>query len=99
MKAATLSLGYDREIFDNQDAHEALKYMFLTGEMQALIAGTVFLRDDLLGCLPEALFRVSEDYVIVSRVLAGNPNLRSQRHRFHGIYKKSVRQHTEQEDK
>ncbi|MGI6668028.1 MAG: glycosyltransferase [Acetivibrionales bacterium] len=75
-ESGELSLGYDREIFNNQDAHEVLKYMFLTGEMQALIAGTIFLRDDLFGCLPETLFRVSEDYVIVSRVLAGNPNLK-----------------------
>lgn len=75
-ESSKLSLGYDREIFNNLDAHKALKYMFLTGEMHTMIAGAVFLRDDLLRCLPESLFRVSEDYVIISRILAGHLNLK-----------------------
>lgn len=69
-----VSLGYDRMSFNNIENKELLKYIFLKGEMQAFNAGAVFKTNDILTSLPDEIFKVSEDYILLSRILSKNLN-------------------------
>lgn len=69
-----LSLGYDRGIFDGVTSIEVLKNIFLTGEMCVLNAGAIYTKENIEMSLPNEIFRVSEDYVMLARILAMNPN-------------------------
>lgn len=69
-----LSLGYDRSQFNNIKNEELLRNIFLTGEMYAFNAGAIYKTDNLRNTLPEKIFRVSEDYIMLTRVLSKGVN-------------------------
>ncbi len=71
-----LSIGYDRIGFDNKYASDILRVLFLQGELYCISAGAIFSKADLLGCLPEDIFKVSEDYVATTRILDMYKNLK-----------------------
>jgi glycosyltransferase involved in cell wall biosynthesis len=70
-----ISLGYDREELSGNESYQVLLKMFLTGEMVAMSAGAIFGTDDLISSLPEDIFRVSEDYIMASRILSRHGKL------------------------
>ena len=69
-----ITIGYDRKKFDNKLACEILEKFFKTGEIEGLAAGLITNADLSRECLPEDIFKVSEDYVLLSRLLANNQN-------------------------
>ena len=72
----TLSIGYDRNNFNQSFCRDVLKYFFLTGEMAALNNGAVYNAKTMHDMSSESIFRVSEDYVILSRLFGNNLNKR-----------------------
>lgn len=69
-------LQYDRWAFAGKTGRELLTHLVCTGEMSALVAGSLFRRDDLVDAVPEPLFEVSEDYVLLARLCARFPERR-----------------------
>lgn len=70
-----LRIGYDRFNFSKMSALEILRHLFLSGELSVMIAGMIAKRDDLHRSLPDNVFRVSEDYVTIARLLSLYPQL------------------------
>jgi glycosyltransferase involved in cell wall biosynthesis len=68
-----LSPGYDRGEFDGVTSSEILKNIFFTGEMYVFNAGAIYTKENVEKSLPNEIFRVSEDYVMLARILASNP--------------------------
>ncbi|GAA0085619.1 glycosyltransferase [Clostridium sp. CTA-7] len=69
-----LDIGYDRVRYKDLTAAQTLQKFFETGEMEAFMAGTIVNTKYVKGHMAESMFRVSEDYVIMTRVLAQNLN-------------------------
>ncbi|MBV4441699.1 glycosyltransferase [Clostridium tyrobutyricum] len=69
-KEGKITLGYDRIKFNNVESKELLINMFLTGEMYVFNAGAIYKTKNLINSMAEEIFRVSEDYVMLSRVLS-----------------------------
>lgn len=67
-----VTIGYDRKKFDDKLALNTLETFFKTGEIEVLAAGLIVSTDLTTKCIPESIFRVSEDYVFLSRLLANN---------------------------
>jgi len=69
-----ITLAYDRGEFNNVQALNLLKHIFITGEMYAFNAGAIYNTKDLKLASIEKIFRVSEDYIMLSKILANNLN-------------------------
>lgn len=69
-----ISIGYDRKELNGLMSLSVLEYIFKSGEMSAFNAGAFFKTNEARASVPENLFRVSEDYVLLSRTLASNLN-------------------------
>ncbi|MBP2662134.1 MAG: glycosyl transferase group 1 [Firmicutes bacterium] len=70
----TLSIGYDRIGLNNAFCGDVLKQFFLTGEMAAFNAGAVYNTKSMHEMSAENIFRVSEDFVSLSRLFGNNLN-------------------------
>jgi glycosyltransferase involved in cell wall biosynthesis len=68
----TLREGYDRSAFESVPAEKILFYLCKTGEMHLLKNGGIFHIEDIKNALPETIFKISEDYVMLARILAKN---------------------------
>lgn len=64
---------FDRRGFDGWTGERLLHYLVETGEMKALVAGSLFRTDEVVPALPEPFFRVSEDYTLLVRLCAAHP--------------------------
>lgn len=71
-----IQIGYDRNELNGCNALQLLEYIFSTGEMFAFNAAAIFNSKTLQDNLPDSIFRVSEDYVLLSRVLGNNTNIK-----------------------
>jgi glycosyltransferase involved in cell wall biosynthesis len=71
-----LSIGYDKKIINNCAASQLLKQLFVTGELFGINAGAIYSREDMIRCMPENIFKVSEDYVLTSRILSIHMDLK-----------------------
>jgi len=69
-----ICIGYDRKQFGDLQCLSLLKHIFVSGEMCAFNAGAIFNINDAIIALPEEIFRVAEDYVMLSRILGNNLN-------------------------
>ncbi|WP_457651486.1 sulfotransferase [Rhodocaloribacter sp.] len=64
---------YDRRPFHGWTGRKLLEYLVRTGEMRALVAGSLFRTAEMVPLLPEPFFRLSEDYVLLARLCARYP--------------------------
>jgi len=64
---------YNRRMFHGMTGMQLLEYIVHTGEIHALIAGSIFKKDDIISILPDSFFKVSEDYVLLARLCASFP--------------------------
>lgn len=69
-----ISIGYDRKLFDDLEYYLLLMHIFKTGEICTFNAGAIFNTDNVISSMPDEIFRVSEDYVLLSRILGSNLN-------------------------
>lgn len=69
-----ITVGYDRIKFNNVQCKDLLISISMTGEIYVFNAGAVFMTKDLFDSAADEIFRVSEDYVMLSRVLSKNLN-------------------------
>jgi len=69
-------LQYDRRLFHGKTGAEVLSFLVQTGEMRALVAGSLFRTREVIDCLPEPFFKVSEDFVMLARLCARYPERR-----------------------
>ncbi|GIV61740.1 MAG: hypothetical protein KatS3mg044_0606 [Rhodothermaceae bacterium] len=67
---------YDRRDFRGKTGRQLLEFLFRTGEMRALVAGSLFRTAEMVPLLPEPFFRVSEDFVLLARLCARHPDRR-----------------------
>lgn len=65
---------YDRRGFQGMTGRKLLEVLTYTGEMWALVAGSLFRTDEVIPVLPEPFFRVSEDFVLLARLCARYPD-------------------------
>ena len=65
---------YDRRPFHGWTGRKLLEYLVRTGEMRALVAGSLFRTAEMVPLLPEPFFRLSEDYVLLARLCARYPD-------------------------
>ena len=65
---------YDRRAFHGWTGRKLLEYLVRTGEMRALVAGSLFRTAEMVPLLPEPFFRLSEDYVLLARLCARYPD-------------------------
>jgi GT2 family glycosyltransferase len=64
---------FDRRAFHGWTGERLLRYLVETGEMKALVAGSLFRTAEVVPVLPEPFFRVSEDYTLLVRLCASYP--------------------------
>lgn len=69
-------LQYDRRPFHGKTGRELLAFLTRTGEMSALVAGSLFRTEVMKPLLAEPFFRVSEDFVLLSRLCGRFPDHR-----------------------
>lgn len=67
-----INIGYDRKIFDGMLAEDVLKIFATTGEISAFSAGAIYDTKELRKNASEDFFKVGEDHVMLSRILANN---------------------------
>jgi tetratricopeptide (TPR) repeat protein len=65
----TIQQGYDRSKFENLSSERILSYLCKTGEMHALRAGGIFSVEHVKKALPESIFTVSEDFLMLVRIV------------------------------
>lgn len=69
-----ISVGYDRQCFDGSASSEVLRIISSTGEiMMLLTGGAIGLTNELRKHSDVKNFTVSEDFVLLSRLLSANP--------------------------
>lgn len=70
-----ISIGYDRERFNESTSLEVLKYISSSGEIMALLAGGAIGETEELRKHSDAKkFIVSEDFITLTRILSANPD-------------------------
>ncbi len=67
---------YDRRAFHGKTGREVLTFLTRTGEMSALVAGSLFRTAEMKPLLAEPFFKVSEDFVLLARLCARYPERR-----------------------
>ncbi|SDL29777.1 Tetratricopeptide repeat-containing protein [Clostridium cochlearium] len=67
-----INIGYDRKIFDGMLAEDVLKIFATTGEISVFSAGAIYDTKELRKNASEDFFKVGEDHVMLSRILANN---------------------------
>lgn len=67
---------FDRRGFHGWTGRQLLRYLVETGEMKALVAGSLFRTAEVVPVLPDPFFRVSEDYTLLVRLCAHYPERR-----------------------
>lgn len=72
----TLTVQYDRKSFNNMLGKDVLQSFLLTGEMQAFHNGSIYDAQEMYSYSSEKFFRVSEDYVRLSRLFGNRCNKR-----------------------
>ncbi len=69
-----LSVGYDRKCFDGLNGEQTLKILAQSGEMMMLLTGGAFGATNWMAEYANSpLFTVSEDYVMLARMMASEP--------------------------
>jgi glycosyltransferase involved in cell wall biosynthesis len=69
-----ISVGYDRQCFDGSASSEVLRIISSTGEIMVLLTGgAIGLTNELRKHSDVKNFTVSEDFVLLSRLLSANP--------------------------
>ncbi|GGA18544.1 glycosyltransferase [Psychrobacillus lasiicapitis] len=69
-----INISYDRLKFEGLSSVDIIKYFFKTGEMLAMIGGAIVSTEIMKKSLPNSIFRVSEDYVALSRYFSKMPS-------------------------
>jgi glycosyltransferase involved in cell wall biosynthesis len=70
----TLGIQYDWQEFHNMSGGDVLKYFLATGEMQAFHNGALYRAVEMSHSTAQKIFKVSEDYVQLSRLFGHNPH-------------------------
>ncbi|SHK17946.1 glycosyltransferase family A protein [Rhodothermus profundi] len=84
---------YDRYLFHNKTGLELLEVIVKTGEIFALVAGSLFRVDEVKNLLADSFFRINEDLVLMARLCGMYPHRRMHVTKY-GKYMRCIHENT-----